>query len=142
MSRLVSFARTAAERPLEVIEGILASATFLVGLWFISPFYHPATSVGAQAWQSGQIPQVIGAVQTVLALIFLFALFRTKWAKRQTVRRQMTFVLFILYLFYAFTSTIILGFGRVSWVNTYALALIAGVTHLRLKWEEGGHARD
>jgi Ca2+/Na+ antiporter len=142
MSRLIDFARATSEKPLEVIEGILGFASILTGLWFLSPYYIPSTSVGAEAWQSGFIPQVIGAVQAILALVFLFALFRTKLRGRRTIRRIMTFSFFVLYLFYAFTSTIILGLGRVSWINTFALAFIAGVAHLRLKWQEGENAGD
>jgi Ca2+/Na+ antiporter len=142
MSRLVRYARTASENPTETIEAIIATAVTLVGLWFISPFYKPSESVSAQAWANGTIPQWIGGFQTLVGATLLFALVKKNWTKRQTVRRQATFAIFILYLFYGLSSTIILGMGRVSWIATYALALIAGVVHLRLKWEEGNHARD
>lgn len=142
MSRLVKFARTVAEKPTEVIEGIISVAVTLVGLWFLSPFYDTSTSVSAQAWASGTIPRYIGAFQSVVGVVLLFALVRKGWARRQAVRRMTTFAIFILYLFYGFSATIILGLGRVSWIATFALALISGVAHLRLKWEEGNHARD
>ena len=142
MSRLVRFARAVAERPTEAVEAIIAVAVSLVGIWFLSPYYKPSTSVSAQAWASGTIPQYIGAFQAVVGLMLIFALVRKGWARRQAVRRQTTFAIFILYLFYGFSSTIILGLGRVSWIATFALALISGVAHLRLKWEEGNHARD
>lgn len=142
MSRLVKYARTAAEKPTEAIEAIIGLSVTLVGFWFVSPFYKPAESVSAQAWANGTIPQWIGAFQTVLGVLLLVALVRKGWARRQMIRRQTTFAIFILYLFYGLSSTIILGLGRVSWITTYALALIAGVVHLRLKWEEGNHARD
>jgi len=131
-----------AERPTEAVEAIIAVAVSLVGIWFLSPYYKPSTSVSAQAWASGTIPQYIGAFQAVVGLMLIFALVRKGWARRQAVRRQTTFAIFILYLFYGFSSTIILGLGRVSWIATFALALISGVAHLRLKWEEGNHARD
>ncbi|AXH68862.1 hypothetical protein SEA_SPARKLEGODDESS_178 [Streptomyces phage SparkleGoddess] len=137
MSRLVNLAKTAAERPTEAIESIIGTAVFLVGLWFVSPFYKASTSVSAQAWASGTIPQYIGAAQAIVGALLLYALVRKNWTKRQTVRRQTTFAIFVLYLFYGFSSTIILGMGRVSWIATFALALISGVAHLRLKWEEG-----
>lgn len=142
MSRLVKLARAASEKPTEAIEFIIATAVTLVGIWFVSPYYKPADSVSAQAWANGTIPQWIGAFQTVLGLLLLFALVKKSWARRQAIRRQTTFAIFILYLFYGLSSTIILGLGRVSWITTYALAFIAGVVHLRLKWEEGNHARD
>ncbi|QWT30045.1 membrane protein [Streptomyces phage TunaTartare] len=142
MSRLVRYARAAAEKPTEAIEAIIATSATLVGIWFVSPYYKPAESVSAQAWANGTIPQWIGAFQTILGLTLLFALVRKSWARRQAVRRMTTFAIFILYLFYGLSSTIILGLGRVSWITTYALALTAGVVHLRLKWEEGNHARD
>lgn len=142
MSRLVKFARAVSEKPTEAIEGIIATAVTLVGLWFISPYYHPSASVSAKAWASGTIPQYIGAFQTLIGVLLLFALVKKGWKRRQAVRRQTTFAIFILYLFYGFSSTIILGLGRVSWIATFALALISGVAHLRLKWEEGNHARD
>jgi hypothetical protein len=142
MSRLVKFARAASEKPTDAIEGILSVAVTLVGLWFLSPFYKASTSVSAQAWANGEIPRYIGAFQAVVGIVLLFALVRKGWARRQAVRRQTTFAIFILYLFYGLSATIILGLGRVSWIATFALALIAGVVHLRLKWEEGNHARD
>jgi predicted membrane channel-forming protein YqfA (hemolysin III family) len=142
MSRIVRFARAISERPTEAIEGIIAFAVTMVGLWFVSPFYHPSDSVSAQAWSSGSIPQYIGAFQAVVGAFLLFALMRKEWKRRQMIRRTATFAIFILYLFYGLTATIILGMGRVSWIATFALALISGVVHLRLKWEEGNHARD
>jgi len=141
MSRLVRFARAAADKPMEIVEGIIAIAVFLVGCWYISPFYKPATSVTAQIWESANIPQYTGVFQMIVSGLLFTALVIPKWRKRQMVRRWTTFAIFILYLFYGFSSTIILGMGRVSWIATFALALIAGVAHLRLKWEEGGHAR-
>lgn len=137
MSRLVRLVTGVAQKPTEAIEYIIATAVFLVGLWFLSPYYKPSTSVQSQIWENAHVPQFTGAVQSVIAAFLLFALVRKSWARRQTVRRLTTFAIFVLYLFYGFSSTIILGMGRVSWISTYALALIAGVAHLRLKWEEG-----
>jgi len=143
MSRLVNLARSVAEKPTEAVEYIIGLAVLLVGLWFFTPYYKPATSVQSQIWESANIPQYTGGVQAIVAGLLLFALVRKKWARRQMVRRQTTFAIFVLYLFYGFSSTIILGMGRVSWIATFALALIAGVAHLRLKWEEGeAHARN
>lgn len=137
MSRLVRFAKGVSERPTEAIESVIATAVLLVGLWFISPFYEPSTSVQSQIWENAYIPQVTGGIQAMVSGLLLFALVRKSWAKRQAIRRQTTFAIFILYLFYGLSSAMILGMGRVSWVATFALALIAGVAHLRLKWEEG-----
>lgn len=137
MSRLVNFARAVAEKPTEAIEAIIGVAVFLVGIWFISPFYKASDSVAATIWESSHIPEYIGAAQAVAAGILLIALARKSWEKRQAIRRMMTFAIFVLYLFYGFSSTIILGLGRVSWIASFALALISGVAHLRLKWEEG-----
>ncbi|XAO35348.1 hypothetical protein SEA_FRANCOB_179 [Streptomyces phage Francob] len=140
MSRLVNLVEGVAKKPTEAIEYIIGTAVLLVGLWFISPFYTPSTSVQSQIWENAHIPQYTGMVQAAIAAMLLFALVRKNWAKRQTVRRVTTFAIFVLYLFYGFSSTIILGMGRVSWIATFALAFIAGVAHLRLKWEEGNHA--
>jgi len=142
MSRLVKYARSVSEKPTEAIEAIVALAVFLAGLWFLTPYYKPSSSVQSQIWESAHIPQYTGAVQMVVAGLLLFALVRKGWARRQMIRRQATFAIFILYLFYGLSSTMILGLGRVSWIATFALALISGVAHLRLKWEEGNHARD
>lgn len=142
MSRLVNLVRGVAEKPTEAIEYILGVAVFLSGLWFISPYYQPTTSVQSQIWENAHIPQYTGTVQSVIAGLLLFALVRKNWRIRQAVRRTTTFAIFVLYLFYGFSSTIILGMGRVSWIATFALALISGVAHLRLKWEEGNHARN
>lgn len=140
MSRLVRLVTGVAEKPTEAIEYIIGMAVFLVGLWFLTPYYQPTTSVQSQIWENAHIPQYTGAVQSVIAGLLLFALVRKSWTRRQTVRRLTTFAIFVLYLFYGLSSTIILGMGRVSWIATFALAFIAGVAHLRLKWEEGIHA--
>lgn len=142
MSRLVNLARAVSEKPTEAVEGIIAVMVTLVGAWFVSPFYKPATSVTAAIWENEQIPHFTGAAQAVIGIILLVALVRKSWARRQMVRRWATFAIFILYLFYGLSSTIILGLGRVSWMATFALAFISGVVHLRLKWEEGNHAGD
>lgn len=137
MSRLAKFATAVAEKPTEAIEAIIGMAVLLVGLWFVSPLYKASESVAAMIWESSHIPEYIGGGQVVIASFLLLALMRKNWNKRQAVRRMTTFAIFILYLFYGFSSTIILGLGRVSWIASFALALIAGVVHLRLKWEEG-----
>lgn len=140
MSRLVNLAKAVSEKPTEAIEYIISMAVLFVGIWFLSPFYKPSTSVQSQIWESTHIPQYTGAVQAFLAALLFIALVRKNWVRRQAVRRQTTFAIFVLYLFYGFSSTIILGMGRVSWVSTFAIALISGVVNLRLKWEEGNHA--
>ncbi|QIQ63039.1 hypothetical protein SEA_MOAB_180 [Streptomyces phage Moab] len=137
MSRLVNLVKGVAEKPTEAVEYIIGLAVFLVGTWFLTPFYEPTTSVQSQIWESANIPQYTGGVQAFVAALLLFALVRKSWTKRQAVRRMTTFAIFVLYLFYGFSSTIILGMGRVSWITTFAIALISGVAHLRLKWEEG-----
>ena len=125
---------------MEAVEAIIAMTVLIIGLWFISPFYRPSTSVSAKIWESASVAEYTGLAQALVAAILLLALVRKGWAIRQTVRRLTTFAIFVLYLFYGFSSTMILGLGRVSWVATFALSLIAGVAHIRLKWEEGQHA--
>jgi hypothetical protein len=134
------FARTIAEKPIETIEGIVSIAVLLVGFWYISPFYHPVNSVQAQITESANIPQILGVAQIVMAIVLLFALFRPNFKKSKLLRSWMTFSIFILYLFYGLSSVFILGMGRVTWVHTFALALISGTAHLRLKWELKNHA--
>jgi len=136
----MDFFKTVAERPTEVIEGIVGIAVLCLGLWYISPFYQPTQSVSAKITESANIPQILGSVQIVFALILLVSLFLPKWKRSHMLRSWMTFNIFILYLFYGLSSVFILGMGRVSWVSTFALALISGVTHLRLKWELGNNA--
>lgn len=135
MSRLVRFARAAAEKPMEAVEVILALAVFLSGFWLVGPFYSPADSVSAEILESATIPHILGILHLTMSAPLLYALARLDWLKRQFVRRWATFSIFILYLFYGFSGIAVLGFERPSWLTTLAVALIAGVAHVRLKWE-------
>lgn len=140
MSRLMRFFRYAAEQPTHVIEAVVGIAVMLSGAWFLSPFYKPEISVSAQVTGSADLPRIIGAFQILFALALLFAIVRPDWKRSRTVRSWMTFDIFILYLFYGLSSIFVNGMERVSWIATFAIALISGVAHLRLKWELGRNA--
>ncbi len=134
MSRLVRFARAAAEWPIEIVEGIIAFAMLLQGLWFASPFFQPATSVSAQIWQTPTVAVVLAVLHIVLSVPWLYALLKISWSKRRLVKRWIAFYAFILYLFYGFSGIIVNGLARPTWISTLAIAMVCGVAHLRLKW--------
>lgn len=140
MSRLMRFFRYAAEQPTHVIEAIVGIAVLCSGAWYLSPFYEPEISVSAQVTGSVGLPRIIGAFQILFALALFFAIVRPKWKRSRMLRSWMTFDIFILYLFYGISSVFVNGMGRVSWIATFAIALISGVAHLRLKWELGNNA--
>ncbi len=129
-------------RPMDVVEGILAATMFVHGLWLVSPFFEPSSSVSALILHGDSLmPQVIGFLQAAVAGIHLYTLIR-KPRKREVIRRAATFFMFTLYLFYGSSSLMLFGLAKVSWVMTFSLALLAGVAYLRLKWEVSHHAGD
>jgi uncharacterized integral membrane protein len=131
----VGFVRTTAVKPLEVVEGIIALAVFLHGLWLVSPYFQISSSVGSLILEGETtIPRTLGLIQSAVTGTLLYALAR-KPRKREVIRRGASFFMFTLYTFYGSSSLILYGLSRVTWVSTFALALIAGVIYLRLKWE-------
>jgi hypothetical protein len=138
----IGFVRKTAVRPMDVVEGILATTMFIHGLWLVSPLFTPSSSVSSLILHGeSTLPQVIGLTQATVAGIHLYSLLR-KPTKQGVIRRGATFFMFTLYLFYGTSSLILFGLSKVSWVTTYSLALIAAVVYLRLKWEVGHDARD
>jgi hypothetical protein len=65
----------------------------------------------------------------------LYALVRAEWPRRQRIRRFVTFTSFLLLTFYGISGVAVFGTQRLSWLQTFGLALISAVCHLRLKWE-------
>lgn len=127
---------------MDVVEGILSLTMFLHGAWLVSPFFKPSSSVSSMILHGeSTIPQVIGLAQATVAGIHLYSLLR-KPAKQEVIRRGAMFFMFTLYLFYGTSSLILFGLGKVSWVTTFALAAIAAVVYLRLKWEVSHDARN
>jgi hypothetical protein len=138
----VGFVRRTAVRPMDVVEGILSLTMLLHGLWLVSPFFKPSSSASSMILHGDvTIPQVIGCTQAAVAVIHLYGLLR-KPAKQEVIRRGGMFFMFTLYLFYGTSSLILFGLQKVNWVSTYALAIIAAVVYLRLKWEVSHNAGD
>src|SRR3954471_15884610 len=122
----VGFVRTTAVRPMDVVEGILSATIFIHGVWWVSPFFEPSSSVSALILHGDSlIPQVIGLTQTAVAGVHLYTLIRRP-LKREVIRRAATFFMFTLYLFYGSSSLMLFGLAKVAWVTTFALALLAG----------------
>jgi hypothetical protein len=138
----VGFVRRTAVRPMDVVEAILTLTMLLHGLWLVSPFFKPSSSASSMILHGDvTIPQVIGLTQATVAGIHIYTLLR-KPTKQEVIRRGAMFFMFTLYLFYGTSSLILFGLEKVSWISTFALAVIAAVVYLRLKWEVSHDARD
>jgi hypothetical protein len=133
----ITFFKSIAKRPMEAIESIIAFILFLTGIWFMTPWYTPNPGAASQLKIIDGITLSIlfGTVQILMAGPMLYALLRKKWPRRQQVRRIVTFTSFLLLTFYGFSGVILFGTQRLSWLQTFGLALISAVCHLRLKWE-------
>jgi hypothetical protein len=139
---LIRIGRAASEKTMSAVEVVVASAVLLSGLWFISPFYNPEMSTSAQILESELTPRLIGILHIIFAGSVLVAMFVRDWAWRPFVRRWGAFGIFVLYMFYGFSGILMLGLGRVSWISTFAVALIAALIHIKLRWELLESARD
>jgi uncharacterized membrane protein len=121
---------------MEAVESIIALILFLTGVWFLSPWYSPNPGAASQLKVGGiQLSYIFGVVQVLMAGPQLYALLRESWPRRQQIRRFVTFTCFVLLTFYGFSGVILFGTQRLSWLQTFGLALISAVCHLRLKWE-------
>lgn len=122
---------------MEAIESVIALVLFLTGAWFISPWYSPTpgASSSLELTHGITLAMVFGTIQVLMAGPLLYALLREKWPRRQRVRRFVTFTCFCLLLFYGISGMVLFGTHRLSWLQTFGLALISAVCHLRLKWE-------
>lgn len=129
--------KNVAKRPMEAIETIIALVLFLTGAWFLSPWYtpNPGASSSLELFNGITLAMVFGTIQVLMAGPLLYALYREKWPRRQKVRRFVTFTCFVLLTFYGLSGMILFGTQRLSWLQTFGLALVSAVCHLRLKWE-------
>jgi hypothetical protein len=137
MTRPIHFFKAIAKRPMEAIESIVALILFLTGVWFLTPWYTPNPGASSQLKivDGITLAAVFGTIQVVMAGPMLYALLRERWPRRQQIRRVVTFTSFILLTFYGFSGVILFGTQRLSWLQTFGLAAISAVCHLRLKWE-------
>lgn len=137
MTSPITFFKAIAKRPMEAIESIVALVLFLTGLWFLTPWYqpNPGASSSLKIVDGITLAMVFGTIQVLMAGPLLYALLRETWPRRQRVRRFVTFTSFCLLTFYGLSGVILFGTQRLSWVQTFGLALISAVCHLRLKWE-------
>lgn len=137
MTRPISFFKAIAKRPMEAIETIIALVLFLTGLWFLSPWFTPTPGASSQLKivDGITLSMVFGTIQVLMAGPLLYALIRETWPRRQQVRRFVTFTCFCLLTFYGLSGVILFGTQRLSWLQTFGLAFISAVCHLRLKWE-------
>jgi hypothetical protein len=137
MTRPIHFFKAIAKRPMEAIESIVALILFLTGLWFLTPWYqpNPGASSSLKIVDGITLAMLFGTIQVLMAGPMLYALLRERWPRRQQIRRIVTFTSFILLTFYGFSGVILFGTQRLSWLQTFGLALISAVCHLRLKWE-------
>jgi len=120
---------------MDVVEGLVTLVPLLHGLWLISPYFETSASVGSLILNGDHlVPRIIGLVQVVISGLHLYSLIK-KPVEWEVIRRGASFFLFHLYLFYAASSLILYGLGRVSWISTIVLAFISAVVYLRLKWE-------
>lgn len=127
---------------MDVVELITATTVFIHGLWLVSPFFKPSSSVGSLILHGeSTIPQALGAIQIAMTMAALYSLIR-KPRNQGVIRQGTAFFICTLYMFYGTASMILFGFERVTWVTTFALAFISGVVYLRLKWEVSHDARD
>jgi len=137
MIKPINFFKDIAKRPMEAIETIIALVLFLTGVWFMTPWYTPNPGAASQLRiiDGITLSMIFGTVQILMAGPLLYALYMEKWPRRQQFRRFVTFTSFLLLTFYGFSGMILFGTQRLSWLQTFGLALISAVCHLRLKWE-------
>lgn len=137
MTTPIHFFKAVAKRPMEAIESIIALILFLTGLWFLSPWYTPNPGASSSLKIVGNLTlaMLFGTIQVIMAGPLLYALLRERWPRRQQVRRFVTFTCFCLLLFYGISGMVLFGTQRLSWLQTFGLAFISAVCHLRLKWE-------
>jgi Ni,Fe-hydrogenase I cytochrome b subunit len=145
MVKPLSIFVSVAKRPMEAIEAIIALILFLTGVWFLTPWYtpNPGASSQLEIVDGITLSTIFGTVQIFMAGPLLYALLRQSWSQRNKIRRLVTFTCFVLLTFYGFSGVILFGTQRLSWLQTFGLALISAVCHLRLKWEmetqDAGH---
>lgn len=122
---------------MEAIEAIVAIVLFLTGAWFMTPWYTPVSGASSalEVVPGITLAMVFGTIQVIMAGPLLYALSREKWSFRRRVRRFVTFTCFVLLTFYGLSGMILFGTHRLSWLQTFGLALVSAVCHLRLKWE-------
>lgn len=135
MAAVTNFFKNIAMNPMETIEFVVPVILLISGLW--AALYAPLggtlaerASQGQQAWAVG-----LGIAHLLLALPLLYAVIWKNWPQSLKTRRLLSFGCFLLLMFYGFAGLFVNGLHRISWVSAFGLAVIAGVCHIRLKWD-------
>lgn len=136
MARVVNFFKGIATHPMETIEFVVPLLLFFSGLW--ATCYAPYADIPTLRDKPNSTPWLIaifGVIQLTLAGPLLYAIAHKTWTTGIKLRRWLSFVCFVLLLFYGITGVLVNGLDRISWLSSFGFAVIAGVCHVRLRWE-------
>lgn len=136
MAAIVRFFKSIATNPMETIEFVVPVVLLLSGIW--AGFYAPHADSLAKRLSSGDIimAYTMGFAHLAIALPLLYSILHKTWAKGIKVRRWISFICFLLFMFYGIAGVIVHGLDRISWLSSFAFAVISAVSHIRLRWDE------
>lgn len=134
MKPSIKFFLNVAQHPMETIESVVAFVLSITGLWLLSPWFEPATSTTAEITDGSHIiPYVFGCIEILLALPLIYSLINRRWSYGLRVRKTISFLCFVLFVFYGMSGILLNHLHRISWVSAFGFAAIAAVAHLRLQ---------
>lgn len=130
----VKFFLSVAKHPMETIESVVAFVLSITGLWLLSPWFEPASSTTAEITNGSHvIPSVFGFLEIFLAVPLIYSLFNQKWHYGLRVRKTISLLCFILFVFYGTSGLLLNHLHRITWVSAFGFAVISAVAHLRLQ---------
>lgn len=125
--RLIKYSRT---QPARMILLIVATLTFLSGLWVATPWYLPLVLPSAST-AIGVSVTVAGILNSLAAVPALYVF---KKNTPHAVARG-AFWLFLWYTFITLTRIIITGGLSLGWVTTLIIALVMAVVYVEQKFQ-------
>lgn len=134
MINKIKFVEVVAIRPMEAIGVTVAIMMLIVGILLMFPGFHiDATSILISFKSAGKIRIVAGWFIALFGT-HLIALTKIKPPRSYSIRSICTFTAFLTFLFLAILRVLDFGFGNLVWIITLILALIEGISYIRLRW--------
>lgn len=124
--RLLTYSRT---QPARMIVLIVASLTFVSGIWIATPWYLPLVLPSAST--------AIGVSITVAGVLNSLSALPALWVFRKntpTAVARGAFWLFLWYTFVTLTRIVITGGLSLGWVATLIIALVLAVIYVEQRY--------
>lgn len=126
-----------ANKPTEIIEGIICFLAIYVGLFALTPYYVSSTHSVMIIAITSDIALTAYAIWLLFwGSIGLYSLLEAGFPYRKNGRKWTSGALFLSLIWFTIMRLAVFGWQEVNWVPLFCLALIEGILYIRIGWEK------